>query len=140
MNSLELYALLQRSGINPQHVVVCGSTPIATRFADFREPHDIDVVVSPTTFVRLFFSAHWRLVLPTSFASWREIRLVFNEFEVFMYWKLGTTFVSYRALKKESQCEDGVRCAHLVWVKRYKRALQREKDIRDLAFLRLHYA
>jgi hypothetical protein len=140
MTPFAISTSLHTIGVKPKRAVVLGSASIAIRFGDFREPQDLDIVVSWKEFLHLLMTGKWRLVFPARKASWREIHLERENCEAFFCWKLGSLFVPYHNLVRESVEVEGVRVADLAWVKRYKRNLAREKDLRDLGFLRLHHA
>ena len=67
-----------------------------------------------------------------SFRSTEDIDLVLS------FWKIGEQFISYRNVKQHCQEVSHIRVVEIPLVKRYKRTLKREKDLYDLAFLRLH--
>ncbi len=138
MTSDPLYSKLFSLKIHPKNVVVFGSSSIALRFHDFRCVGDIDLVVSGGEFLRLWLLHHWKLVLPEKGKSWKECRLISGNIEVFLFWKMGDHHISYTKVKQHSHFSSLLSLVDIDWVKRYKRALHREKDIRDLAFLRLH--
>lgn len=137
MTTREFRGKLAQTHVSPKRSVVFGSGSIALRFADFRETGDVDLVISCFEFFRLWLLCGWRCVLPQSVLHWKEVRLVRDGCEAFLFWKTGRRFFPYGFVKWHSQCVDSLQCADLDLVKRYKRALGRDKDVRDLAFLRL---
>jgi hypothetical protein len=139
MNSETLCNRLRENGINPRQAIVSGSASIAVQYEDFREPSDIDLVLSVRQFVSLLFNRHWKLVLPGTGRPILEIRLVSSDnCEAFLCWKSGTQYLSYHTLTKTCVPVADIFVAPIATVKKYKRALRREKDIFDLAFLHRH--
>lgn len=133
-----LYSKLFSLKIHPKNVIVFGSSCIALRFCDFRCVGDIDLVISGREFLRLWLLEGWKFVLPEKGRTWKECRLVLGNVEAFLFWKMGEVYIPYKEVKRHSHLSSLLFLVDIDWVKRYKRALHREKDIRDLAFLRLH--
>ncbi len=138
MKCQEFQARLAMNKVSPSRSVVFGSGSIALRFEDFREARDIDLVVSLWEFLRLWFFCGWHCVFPKKVSSWKEIRLEKSQCEAFLFWKIGSSFLPYRFIKYHSHYVRAIPCVDLDLVKKYKRALRREKDERDLGFLKLH--
>jgi hypothetical protein len=140
MKFSEIPSILLQQGVPAvADVVVCGSTPIASRVKRFREIGDIDLVVSPCTFIFLLCKKQWHLVLPQKGHSWKEVSVHAEHCEAFMFWKIGAVFIPWSKIKKDCSLCNGMRLANLAWVKKYKRALHREKDVRDLGVLKLRH-
>lgn len=140
MKCKELEAELLLHKVSSSHSVVFGSGSIALRFSDFREAGDVDLVVSLLEFLRLWIFCGWHCIVPKGKISWKEVRLEKDHCEAFLFWKMGESFLPYASIKCHSQSVHSLQCVDLDLVKRYKRALHRDKDIRDLAFLKLHRA
>jgi hypothetical protein len=140
MKLSDIPTILQTRGVSASDkVVLCGSAPIASKIANFREIGDIDLVISPFTFLSLTCSSQWRLVLPAKGASWKELSVKSPNCEAFMFWRIGTRYISWKKIQKDCTLCNGLRLADIAWVKRYKRALHREKDMRDLGVLKMQH-
>lgn len=124
--------------ISPRRSVLCGSGSVALRCQDFREVGDIDLVFPFFEFLRLWIFCGWKLRLPKDIWKFREFCIEKGGCEAFWCWKVGNVFLSYKYLKQHSHSLGCICCSDIDLVKQYKRSLHRDKDIRDLAFLRLH--
>jgi hypothetical protein len=140
MKFSEIPTILQKRGVSPSDkAVLCGSTPIASRVTNFREIGDIDLVISPHTFLSLAVSHKWHVVFPQKGHSWKELSVKSSDCEAFLFWRIGTRYIPWKKIQKDCTLCNGLRLADIAWVKRYKRALHREKDMRDLGILKMQH-
>lgn len=124
---LNIFAKL---GLSSNEYVIFGSSPMAVR--GLLEPDDFDVLLKPEIFKKLEKMEGWNKNLALSGQDCLT-NDDFLDMEFFEKWGPGDW--ENEIIFENSELINGFRFASLADVKKYKKILNREKDLEDIAIL-----
>jgi hypothetical protein len=132
MTSTELLTLIKSLNLPLGTYAAIGSAAMAVR--NIREAHDLDIVVLPEVFAKM--GSDWKHD-DEFFTKWNRRRLIKGDIEMYQDLYIDSIQKSILAetVINKADIIEGVAFMSLDDLMMYKRNLNREKDVRDIALI-----